>query len=56
MKRQHAYAIITRIICEGKNSKIGKEYPELHKFITKDNFVDAKKFNQFFPAEPRKIK
>jgi len=23
---------------------------------TKDNFVDAKKFNWFFPTEPRKIK
>ena len=56
MTRQKAYQIITRIICEGKTSKIGKEYPELHKFITKDNFVDAKKFNWFFPTEPRKIK
>lgn len=56
MNRAKAYSIITRIICEGKNSNIGKEYPELHKFITKDNYVDSKKFNMFFPVEPRKIK
>jgi hypothetical protein len=51
MDRKKAYAIVTRIICEGKQGKTAKEYPEMIKFVSKDNYVDVKKFNLFFPTK-----
>lgn len=51
MNRKQAYAIVTRIICEGKKGETAKEYPEMIKFVTKDNYVDVKKFNLFFPVK-----
>ena len=50
MSRTQAYGIITAIISQGKSSIIAKKYPEMVKYVTKDNYVDVKKFNKDFPS------